>query len=243
LLERCDVCLVGTSNPENLGGVARLLENFGLTSLVLIAPRVHPDDHRALVVGRAARARLGHARVVPTLAAAVAGDAFVVGFSARRGADRPVVGLRRLAALLEKRAPRGRLALVFGPEDTGLNAADIGSCDIVATIETSGPLASLNLAQAVALALWELSRDRAATRRTAQPGSASRSDLEALVDHAFTALEAAGYFRGQDRARKRVQIRRLLGRTALDSQEVRGLRGMCAQILRAVERAGSQRSG
>src|SRR5438552_370043 len=97
MLARCDVCLVATSNPENIGGVARLLENFGMGPLALVAPRARPDDHRALVVGRAALDRLAAARVVDTLDEAVSGCAWAVGFSARRGAHRPAIGLRNLA--------------------------------------------------------------------------------------------------------------------------------------------------
>ena len=236
MLSRAALCLVGTSNPENLGGVARLAANFDLPSLTLVAPRAAPDDHRALVVGRAARERLAAAVVVPSLDAAVADCAVVVGFSARRGGDRPMAGLRGLAALLSERAPAGRIALVFGPEDTGLHADDLARCDVVAAIELPGPLASLNLTQAVAIACWELSRAPAAPASTR--GGATRAELEALLAHAFAALEAIDYFRGQDRARKRVQLRRLLAGAALRADEVRGLHGICAQVLRAAGRRG-----
>jgi TrmH family RNA methyltransferase len=240
MLARCHVHLVGTSNPENLGSVARLLENFGVaTTLTLTAPRVAPDDHRALVVGRAARARLETARVVPTLAEAVADCAFVVGFSARRGSERPGVSLRALAATLAERAPAGAIALVFGPEDTGLLGEHIHRCDLVASIETPGPLASFNLGQAVALALWELARAEA-TPVTPARGGASHAELEALLDHAFSALDAVGYFRGQERERKRVHLRRVLAGAGLRSDEVRGLHGLCAQVLKALAAGGGQ---
>jgi tRNA C32,U32 (ribose-2'-O)-methylase TrmJ len=86
MLARLEIVLVGTSNAENLGGVARLCENFATTTpLALVAPRAQPDDHRALVVGRAARQRLAEARRFATLDEAVAGASYVVGFSARRG--------------------------------------------------------------------------------------------------------------------------------------------------------------
>lgn len=231
MLARCSVCLVGTANPENLGGVARLAANFALAPLRLVAPRAAPDDHRALVVGRAARERLATAQIAPTLDAAVTDCTYVVGFSARRGDERPSLGLRELPAALQRRAPQGRIALVFGPEDTGLVAADLARCDVVAVIETAGPLASLNLTQAVAIACWELSR--AALPPPVLRGGASRAELEALLDHAWEALEAIGYLRHQDPVRKRVQLRRLLADAALGSDEVRGLHGLCAQVLRA----------
>ncbi len=233
MLARVDVVLVGTSNPENLGGVARLCENFAVPSLTLVAPRAQPDDHRALVVGRAARQRLADARVVATLDEAVADASYVVAFSARRGADRPMTGLRALPSLLAARAPAGRVALVFGPEDTGLVAADVDRADAVAVIELPGALPSLNLTQAVALALWELARPVDAAPAAAR-GGATRAELEALLDHAFAALDAVGYFRHEDRERKRVHLRRVLAAAALKPDEVRGLHGLCAQLLRAV---------
>src|SRR5262245_57268946 len=105
MLPRIDICLIGTPNPENLGGVARLMANFGLDRLRLVAPRVAPDDHRALVVGRAARERLASVTVATALSEAVCACAYVVGFSARRGAERPTVGLRALREHLARHAP------------------------------------------------------------------------------------------------------------------------------------------
>jgi tRNA/rRNA methyltransferase len=236
MLARCHVHLVGTSNPENLGSVARLLDNFGVgTALTLTAPRVAPDDHRALVVGRAARERLAAARVVATLDEAVADCAFVVGFSARRGNERPGVSLRSLAATLAERVPAGAIALVFGPEDTGLLSEHIDRCDLVANIETPGPLASFNLGQAVALALWELAGSPAdAAAPSPSRGGATHAELEALLDHAFAALDAIGYWGPEERGKRRVYLRRLLAGAGLRSDEVRSLRGLCQQVLRAV---------
>jgi TrmH family RNA methyltransferase len=232
LLARCDVCLVGTSNPENLGAVARLLENFGSPSLTLVAPRASVDDPRALVVGRAARERLPAARITDTLQAAVHHAAHVVGFSARRGSDRPTVGLRALPALLDERAPSGPLVLVFGPEDTGLVASDLVHCDLVTTIDTPGPLPSLNLAQAVGIALWELSQ--ATTPAAPSRPVATRAELEALLDHVFAVLDAAGAPDDEEQLRKRVHLRRMLAAAALRPEDVRALHGLCVRVLSAL---------
>ncbi|MDB4966515.1 MAG: methyltransferase [Myxococcales bacterium] len=253
MLFRVDLCLVGTSNPENLGGVARLAENFGLSSLALVAPRAALDDPRALVVGRVARERLAAARVTADLDAAVEGCSYVVGFSARRGSERPMVGLRGLVAHLAERAPAGRVALVFGPEESGLVNADVDRCDVVACIDTPGSLPSLNLTQAVAIALWELAgaaapspsapasqaASQAASQSASQSashssrGGATRAEIDAFVDHAVEALVAVDYFRGEDRERQRVHLRRLVAAAALRSSELRSLHGICAHLLGA----------
>ena len=230
-LSRCDVVLVGTSNPENLGGVARLLSNFAIGELALVAPCARVDDPRALVVGRMARERLETARVTAGLDEALAQASYVVGFSARRGGDRPRVGLRGLPSLLATRVPAGRIALVFGPEDNGLDLEAIDRCDLVAAIELPGALPSLNLTQAVAIALWELARPVETV--PAPRGGATRAALEALVAHAAQALDAIGYLRDQDRERKLLQLRRLLAAGALHSAQVRDLHGLCARLLRS----------
>ena len=216
MLARSEVVLVATQNPENLGGVARLVENFAPAGLALVAPRAQPDDPRALVVGRMARERLAAARVVATLDEAVREAACVVGFSARRGAQRPAVALRELAA----RVPAGRIALVFGPEDAGLSAEDVERCDLVATIDVPGALPSLNLTQAVAIALWELAReaDAAPSARAA----ASREELEALIERVPGIDERA-----------KVHLRRLLVGAGLEPADVRALHGW----LRALDRS------
>ncbi|HWE31542.1 MAG TPA: TrmH family RNA methyltransferase, partial [Polyangia bacterium] len=167
------------------------------------------------------------------LAEAVADCAYVVGFSARRGGDRPLVGLRQLPALLAERAPAGRVALVFGPEDSGLASAHIDRCDAVAVIDTPGPLPSLNLAQAVAVALWELGRAGEAADRAPARGGATHAELDALVDHAVTALDRFGHFRSEDeRARGRIHWRRALADAALRGDDLRALHRLCETIAR-----------
>ena len=231
MLARAEVVLVGTANPENLGGVARLCANFAVAGLRLVACRVRADDPRALVVGRMARPVLEAARSFATLDEAVGDAACVVGFSARRGASRPAIALTALGGELAARAP-GRLALVFGPEDAGLSAADVDRCDLVATIDLPGALPSLNLTQAVAIALWELGRAGQSATGPAAPAAATHGELDALVTRALAAIGAGGDDESPERERRRVHLRRLLLRAALSPADVRALHALVADLER-----------
>jgi TrmH family RNA methyltransferase len=182
-----------------------------------------PDDARALVVARTARARLEAARVAATLDEAVAGASYVVGFSARRGAERPMVQVTALPSLLAERG--GRIALVFGPEDAGLSAAEVDRCDVVATIEVPGELPSLNLTQAVAIALWELARAGVAAARAR--ATATRAEVDALVAHAARVAP-----RWLEEERHRVHLRRVLTEAGIDSADVRALHGVLQALVR-----------
>lgn len=236
-LSRFELVLVGTMNPENLGAVARLMDNFGLSSLTLCAPRVARDDHRAMVVARTARAQLDGARVVDSVREAVAQDTFAVGLTARRGDDRPTLPLREAMARVALVPAPARVAFVFGPEDKGLSQEDADACDLLATIPTPGPLSSLNLGQAVALVVWELSQLGAAPPAERVRGEATREDVEGFLDHAFQTLDAFDYFRDKDRARKWTHLRRVLVHAGLTKDEVQGLRGLCRQALWVLDRA------
>jgi TrmH family RNA methyltransferase len=231
-----EVCLVRTSSPENLGSVARIMGNFGFRRLALVAPEVDPADARAMVVARRARALLAAARVVPSLEEAVAGASLVVGTTARRGTQRPTMTPRALLAEMAARGP-ARVALVFGPEDSGLSGAEVDLCDLLCGIPTRGALRALNLAQAVAVVLWEISQ---ADVPPTDPDAllASRSEIEGLLDHACRVLEEIGYFKDQPRARVRVHLRRMLTSARLRSDQVRTLRGVCRQALWALGRVG-----
>ena len=77
------------------------------------------------------------------------------------------------------------------------------------------------------------SGDEAAPAR----GGATHAELEALVDHAVSALDRFGHFRGDDeRARSRVHWRRTLADAALRGDDVRALHRLCETFLRGAVR-------
>lgn len=147
------VVLVGPENPLNVGFVARALRCFEVAELTLVTdwPALPAE---ARVTGVAALDILDAARLVPTLAEALQGCATAVAFSRRplnleqREFDLP-------AMPPELSAGQGRVALVFGRESNGLTREEAGLCPWLCRIPST-PGVSLNLGQAVALALYQL---------------------------------------------------------------------------------------
>ncbi len=93
----------------------------------------------------------------------------------------------------------------------------------MATIDLPGSVASLNLTQAVAIALWELARVPDAARATR--AQATRAELDALVARATALLGGLA----DDR---RVHLRRVLAAAALAPADVRALHGLIAALER-----------
>ncbi|WP_442934808.1 RNA methyltransferase [Nitrincola sp. A-D6] len=93
MLDQIRIVMIHTTHPGNIGGVARAMQNMGLTDLCLVAPKRFPDpeaDARA----SGATDLLASARVVESLEEALEDCHLVVGTSAReRHIPWPVITL------------------------------------------------------------------------------------------------------------------------------------------------------
>lgn len=231
-LARVRIILVHTSHPGNIGATARAMLTMGITRLVLVAPQRFPDVE-ASARASGADAVLNDAQVVTTLGEALAGCAFAVGLSARpRAFAGRVLPLRDAAAAAVHRVDDGDVALVFGTEMSGLSNADLAQCQMVATIPANPDFASLNLAAAVQVAVYELRlavgmRDVWAAPRFAP---ATHDEIEALYDHARASLITLRFLDPARPRRLLPRLRRLFGRAALEREEVNILRGILARI-------------
>ncbi len=150
------IVLVETSHPGNIGASARAMKTMGLNELMLVSPREFPS---AEATARASGADdvLARARVVDSLSEAIADCGFVAGASARlRRLSWPLVDPRRGAAALWRHAADTSVAMVFGPEHSGLTNEDLGRCNQVVHIPANPAYRSLNVAMAVQVLCYEL---------------------------------------------------------------------------------------
>ena len=252
------IVLVETSHPGNIGASARAMKTMGLDELVLVAPRDFPS---AEATARASGADdvLARARIVDSLDDAIADCGFVAGASARlRRLSWPVVDPRAGAAALRRHARQTRVAMVFGPEHSGLTNEDLGRCNQVVHIPASPAYSSLNVAMAVQVICYELrmaALDDGDAGDTAAPSSegletptatatepaarqrnrwesppATGAELEGFYRHLETALEAAGFLKANHQRQLKLRLRRIFQRSGLDRNEVNILRGILTAL-------------
>jgi tRNA/rRNA methyltransferase len=237
-LDRIRVVLCATSHPGNIGASARAMRAMGLSRLVLVNPRAfpHPDaDARAAD----ATAVLHQATVVSSLDAALAGSTLAIGFSARpREFAGAVMSARDAAGEAIRHAVRGEAALVFGGEMSGLSNDELARCPIVATISGEPGRASLNLAAAVQVAVYELFVAVHGERVWRAPAfePARLDEIEALFAHAERTLIAMRLLNPHQPKRLLPRLRRLFARARLEKAEVDILRGVLARIDQLLDR-------
>ncbi len=220
------VVLVRPAGPRNVGSVLRAAANFGPCELVLVRPvkasiLVHPDFEQMAHGVEDVAAKV---RVAASLAEALADCTASVGFTARARDHRELVDWRAARGSLSTRAadPEGRLALVFGNEETGLSAEETAPLGELVRIPTSDEHGSLNLAMAVGLVLATLFLDQPALESVRRQNAVPLpgADRQFLVERLKAALGPVCW---TESARRDIlaSIERVFGRAPLETRDAR----------------------
>src|SRR6266404_692177 len=184
---RLHVVLVRPRNPLNIGAAARAMSNFGFSSLRLVNPYAFAFREARSAVG--ASEVLENASEHESLTEAIEDCWLVVGTTAARHRElqQALKTPATAAALIRKRLASGNVALLFGSEKTGLSADDLSHCHFIVRIPTTGNI-SMNLGQAVAVCLYELSREEKIAKSSEKIAGVDSGQLERLTRLLFEVL-------------------------------------------------------
>ncbi|MEM9054409.1 MAG: TrmH family RNA methyltransferase [Pseudomonadota bacterium] len=215
---------------ENIGSAARVMLNFGLTELRLVAPRDGWPNEAADPLSAGAFESGVTVEVFETAEAAIADLGTVLAATARpRGMEKLVVDA---AGGVERIAARGQKAgILFGAESHGLPSDVVGLADAIMTYPVNPEFASLNLAQAVGVfcASWGAAKGAIGRWEGEKAGiepPAPREDLIRMFEHLEEELDRAGYFYPPDKTPlMKTNIRNGFIRGDWTLQEVRTFRG------------------
>jgi len=231
LLKHVEVVLVRPTHPGNMGAVARAMHNMGLSRLVLVAPASDPLGPEARAMAHRSFHLLEAARVVASLGEAVGHCGLVVGTTGKKPRRQPrPVDVRAAAPEILAYGERNRVALVFGPEATGLTTAEMALCHRLVTVPAAPENPSLNLAQAVLLVGYELRRAAQEEGPAPKRALASARELEGFYEHMARVLLEIGFLKPPADAAAFRALRRIFSRADLSAREVRMLRGIFRQV-------------
>ncbi len=219
---------------------------MGFDALHLVSPEAFPHaEATALAAG--ADDLLDAAHITTSLAEAVAGCTLVLGSTAtQRSVPMPELSPRAAAARLLEASRYGEVALVFGPERTGLQNTELQLCHASVCIPTDPDFSSLNLSQAVQVLGYELrlaamaAEGLTATREALdERPPATHEELERFFAHLDQALHDIDFHKGRSGMTVMRRLRRLFLRAAPDEREVRVLHGILADAQRMARLAAA----
>ena len=232
-LAQTGIILVRPHFAENIGASARIAFNFGIGELIVVSDEAFDQERMLKMATHKASHLIRSMRTCRTTAEAAEPFHFIIGTTARQGRHRPQDQTPR--EVMKEIVPllaANRVALMFGPEATGLANEDLDFCQFASTIPTAG-FSSLNLAQAVAIHCYELytAINTNPFANIPQSEFANSFDLEGMYGHVEEALSAITFLHATNREYWMRNIRQFLGRVRLKKKEASMIRGICRKLL------------
>ena len=254
LLANIRIVLVEPAGALNVGSIARIMKNMGLTKLVLVNPKCDLASDEARQMAVHAVDVLETAQIVSSLPSALAGCQQAIATTVRSRSV-PILLEPPAEVLPSLLVPNLQSALLFGAEERGLSNDELKYAQRFICIESNPDYPSLNLAQAVTICVYQLYQsclergDRSSpsspTPAVAPEAKLTNAPLEILEGY-YQDLEAMlleiGYLYPHTAAVKMEKFRRLYNRANLQAEEVAMLRGILRQIRWANRQSGDRRS-
>jgi len=225
--------LIRPCHAGNIGSSARAMKNMGFRNLVLVNP-VNYNVPETNMMAWNSHDIIKNARVFSSIKESLAGYNFVIGTTRRTGKGREnLYPLEEIAGEIASIAVNNKVAILFGPENTGLLNTDLEQCHKLAFIDTDSLFPSLNLAQAVLIVCYEIHK----IIRKAEPKSslkpAKKEHIDFMYAHIDDTLKLLGYgVKGNRPLRKQIlkRIHAVFSRSLLERKDVQMIRGLCQQI-------------
>ena len=240
LLGQIAVVLYEPQDPVNIAATVRAMKNMGVATLRLVRP-VKYDPVRLEGIAHDTWEIIDRIERFDDFDSAVADCIRLIGFTARRRkAKWTILDPKEAASDALMYATEGRVALVFGREDSGLPNEILDRVHAAVNIPTTEH-ASLNLAQAVLIALYELHLAVGdATRTLRGPRKAAPPPTADLFERYFAelqhSLDAVQFFKTRYPEHIMRSLRALTYRAAPDHRELSLLRAMALEVVRFLER-------
>lgn len=220
------VVLVRPIYERNVGSVSRAMANMGASKLILIDPKCEftiEAQKAAATAQTALQNKIIYASWEEFYEKEPRG--LQIATSARDGRGRQSQDLNKVLKKLKKTSPLLKenlkkspvIHVVFGPEDWGLSAADLENAHYCCYIPTFGH-ASLNLAQAVLLALY-IFRSVFGGEKTKLDGQQKPKELQKKSPYIFPDKSLKNWLKEMniDLSKKKINVYTVLKRMILQN--------------------------
>jgi tRNA/rRNA methyltransferase len=215
----------------NIGSVARAAKNMGFSNISVVGTTDLDREEMQKRSTHLAADVLDKIQYFDNIDTALGDFNYIVGTTARLGKARgPFIAPRVIAEKIVNVSRKNKVALLFGPEDTGLANDELRYCHAVVTIPTSREFTSLNLSHAVMILCYEIFVASSTAAKEVTPKLALSSELEGMYGQIKTLLAEMGFLNPENPDYWMMHLRRFFTRAGLLSREVKIIRGICRQL-------------
>jgi tRNA/rRNA methyltransferase len=233
------VALIEPQYPVNVGHIARLMKNFGLKSLYFVRP--HFDKAEAIKYSTHGKDVLVAAKTV-TLRQLRKKFDVLIGTTAIRATSRlnvlrESINAEQIAKIIHDASTKD-FCILLGRESSGLNNEELEMCDLVVTIDTKTKYRTMNVAHALAILLYEISKLKSklsVKKSKKRVDLASQHDIDLLLKY-ISKLADAGNYDLHKKPLLEAAAKKLLAKSVPTSKDVMLLVSLLRKNLLAIER-------
>ena len=221
-----EIILVNTQLPENLGATARSMLNFQFERLRLINPKFSLDNEKIIPVCAGADKVIKKTKVFEKFSDSIKDFNYVIATSNRvRSQKKNEISFRKLKEIISKNF---KVAIVFGPEKSGLDNEDLSLCDYTIKINSNQKFSSLNLSHAVAIVCYNLFtlllKKGDSNKEKLIENVAKKNELLSFYKILEETLDTSNFFNVKERKKITFQkIKNIFCKYKMSSEEVRTL--------------------
>ena len=222
------VILVEPVYGGNVGAIARIMNNFCFSDLRIVGKAPEKND---FYLAMHSKEILENATLYESLAEAIEGLDRIIAFSRRLGKQKPIDLSPPAMAEYVHKLPNLKIGLVFGRETFGLTDSEADLCPLRCHFSANPAFPSINLAQAVALALYEIDSFKARGGGL-EPveDAASSQELNDLYTYMMEVLDSIGYFNRPESTNWETFLRKMLAQLNPNSEMLHRFRQMFNRI-------------
>ncbi|PPR45980.1 MAG: putative tRNA/rRNA methyltransferase [Alphaproteobacteria bacterium MarineAlpha5_Bin6] len=229
------IVLVRPQLPENIGLSARAMENCDLNNLFLVSPREKWPNKISIQSSANSSKIIKKAKVFNNLDNALSSFHYVVATSNRkRFLNKPQIN--NFDELFKKIPKNKKIAIIFGPENSGLSNEDLMLADLILNINLSNSNRSLNLSHAVLLFSYKWyeyfnSQKSNSNLKSEFENIASKEEFNFFMNYLKKELDESGFLYPKQKSVKMFNnIKTIFLRSSLSKIEIKTLWGMLKKL-------------
>ena len=229
------IILVRPQLPENIGMVARAMNNFGLKDLILVSPKENWLNNKTINAAKKANKIIKNIKVYSSLETAISNFTYVIATTNRKRylEKKSTSDFKYLKKIINSYK---KSAIIFGPENSGLSNKDLNLADIIFSIKTSNQSNSLNLSHAVSVLcykIFELNNLKNNTNLKSKLTYINKSQLSKYFDYLFLNLENRNFFTPKEKKESmKKNIYAIFTKSPLTKKELQTLWGITKKLMK-----------
>jgi len=222
------IVLVRPQLPENIGLSARAMHNCDLDKLLIISPREKWPNKKSLEAAANADYIIKKAKIFYSINDAVSNYNFVIATSARKRYLRKPFK-KDFLHLFKELPHSNKIAILFGPEQSGLTNNDLMLCDCIFKIPTSLTYSSLNLSHSVLIMAykWQEYFKKFVFKKFQEDNLSDKKSFDMFMQFLRKELNNSGFLYPKEKSNSMFNnIQSMLLRANLSRNEIQTLWGM-----------------